>query len=142
LKRQPERLRRTVGLLEAADHGEIGLIGKHAHARDSRYCLLEELQLSADGVGHHGAQPRDIAARTGEAGHEATGHGVTAARHDYGNRAARFLDGPGRHFTLSHDDIDLALDELGGESRQAARFTLRPSIFERHVLLLHVAEIA
>src|SRR5262245_47224540 len=95
LKRQPERLRRTVGLLEAADHGEIGLIGKHAHARDSRYCLLEELQLSADGVGHHGAQPRDIAARTGEAGHEATGHGVTAARHDYGNRAARFLDGPG-----------------------------------------------
>src|SRR5262249_47272962 len=66
---------------------------------------------------------------------------VAAGRHDDRNRAGRFFGGAGRLLALRHDDVDLELDEFGGEAREPRHSALRPSVLERDGLPLHIAEI-
>ena len=83
-------------------------------------------------------QPGDISAGTGKAGDELGPDWIATGRHDDGDRARRFFGGTSRLLALRHDDVNLELDQLGGESRESREFALCPSVLECDGLSLHV----
>jgi hypothetical protein len=59
------------------------------------------------------------------------------------DRRGRLLCGEhGRVSAFGHDHVDLAVDEVGRQGRQAIEVGLGPAIFDRNVSALDVAEFA
>jgi hypothetical protein len=61
---------------------------------------------------------------------------------DDGDRAGRPLRRADRGGPAHYDDIDLGLDELGGEDLVPIVIAFRPAILDRHGLTLDPAQLA
>jgi hypothetical protein len=95
-------------------HSQVAWNRKNGHAGHFGDSLLEELQLLANYLWGHGAQPGEIAARAGKARNQSSPHWIATGRHDDRNRAGRLLDGSGRLLPLRYDYVNFELDQLGG----------------------------
>src|SRR5262249_6004030 len=139
--RQSQGSRRSLRLLHASGHRYIAWNGKDRYTGDLGHSLLEKLQLLADDFRDQRAQPGDISAGASKAGDEARSNWVATRRHDNGDRAGRPFGSASGLLPLRHDDVNLELDQLGGEARQARQAALCPSVLEHDGLLLDMATV-
>jgi hypothetical protein len=80
-----------------------------------------------------------IAARPGQAGHQACLDRIAHMRHDDGDRAGGMLRRTTRLRPRRDDDIDLAVDELGRELAEPLVLALDPAVLNSDVLSLNIA---
>ena len=67
---------------------------------------------------------------------------IADSHHDKGDRRCRLLDGERGRRAGGHDHIHIEGDQLGDENGKALILSFRPSILDRDVAALHVAELA
>jgi hypothetical protein len=80
-------------------------------------------------------QPRDIAARPREAGHEPARNGIANRTEDYGNGPGRFRGRDGAICADGDDDIDLECNQFGRESGESLRPPLGIAGLDQEVAL-------
>src|SRR3954467_5556779 len=85
--------------------------------------------------------PTHIAAGSAQAGDEAQFDRITATTDDNRDRPGRRLCHKSYDGTSSRDDHgDLTANQIGGKCWQPLVLTLRPSVFDRHVLAPNIAD--
>src|SRR5262249_50917725 len=87
------------------------------------------------------AEAREVAARPGQAGDEASRDRVAYAEDDRDRRGCVFRCDC-RDAALGHDHVDLAADEVGSQGGQPIIAVLRRAVFNRYVLSLDMAGVA
>src|SRR5262249_37395554 len=92
--------------------------------------LLDELQAFRGDVGGEEGEPRDVPARSGEAGYEAFAHGVLTVAHDDRDRTGGLLGGRAaekRHELAAFHSITSSAraSSVGGTSRPSAFAVVR-----------------
>jgi hypothetical protein len=86
---------------------------------------------------------REVAARPGETGDETPLDRVAAEGGDDRDRRGRVFGRTHRSVAAGgRDHINFAGDEIGGQSGQPIKATVRPTVFDRHVLALDIAGCA
>jgi hypothetical protein len=113
--------------------------------RDSGYGrqrFLEELRLLGDQILELRGQSREVAPGAREARDQTRGDWIDQDDEDHGDRARRLLHDADRMRPGRDDDVDLELNELGGERRDSLSVPVRPPIFDRHGLALGPAQLA
>ena len=136
----PLRARR---FLHVSDHG-LGIRIVRVHEESDHLGLGDQLGQQLEPLGHQlrgqNADAREVAARPGKAGDQTLSDRVGAEEDNRDRRgcafAARAAGGAG------HDHVDLAADEVGGQCGQPIIATLRPAVFDRHILSLDIAGFA
>ena len=118
----------------------LGVIDQ-GHARELGLHLLQELEPLAV-LGADERDAGDVAAGPRVAGHEAGLIGERHVREHDRNLGGHTLGGATCLRSRRADDVDVELDQLGGELGEAGRVAVRPSEFDREVLALDVAEPA
>jgi len=104
--------------------------------------LGNQLRKQIEPLGHQldgeVAEAREVAARPGETGDETRLDRVVVASEDDRNRRSRIFRRQCRRIAGGCDYGNPAADEIGGQCGQPIIATLRPAIFDRHILSLDV----
>jgi len=104
----------------------------------SREHLLEQLQPFPVKLGGQRNHTRDISAWSGQVCDESQHHQVTARRRDDRDRTRRLLGREGGFASGCHHDVDLDIDQLGGQTRQSSHLSVSPPRLEDNVLAFYV----
>ena len=124
-------------------YAQFGRIRQHGHAGGCGHQLAQECQPLRHQFINEIIDARRVATRSGEAGDEAEPDRVFADGEDNGDRRGCRLGRERRRGTSSRGDHgDLAANQFGGQCRQPIELTLRPAVFDRHVLALDIASFA
>jgi hypothetical protein len=84
-------------------------------------------------------RPREVAARAGEIGDEASRHRIACDCHDDRYRRRRLSRRSGWRCAFGHDNVDLASDQVGREGREPIVVAVGVSVFDGDVPTLDIA---
>jgi hypothetical protein len=116
-------------------------IGQHRHPGDSRQHLFEQLQPLAAQLRSEGAQASDVAAGMSQAGDQPIANCIGWIGHDDGDRLSSVLGRLRRRRTAGRDDdIDIKLQQLRRQHRQALRLSLGVAVIDRYIFAFNVTE--
>jgi hypothetical protein len=109
---------------------------------DWRDQLLEKLQPFPGQIIAQRKHSRDIPARPCQTCDDSEPYGITARRRDDRDRPRRLFGRECRFATGGHQDVDLRIDQLGGQTSKAAHLRVSPPRLKEYVLSLHVPQLA
>src|SRR5262249_32442203 len=102
----------------------------------------QEFEALANKIGYLVRQAGDVAVRSRQAGDQAGADRVPSRRENDGDDRRRLLGSQDHGSARRDNNINLALDEFGGNLRGALGSTLRPAILDRDRTTLNPAEFA
>jgi len=120
-------MRSRLSGFDPADRPDEALLPR---VRCLRNDFAEELQPLGDQIRVDCREPRDIPARPVEAGGKTLAHRIGDGRHDDRDRIGGTLGRLGRGQGRRRDDIDLQINQLCRESREAVGPALCPTLLE------------
>ena len=120
----------------------IGRIDEHGNASSTGHQLTQEFQPLCHQLGREKIDPRQVAARPGEARDQTEPDRVFGdARRRWGSSWLPPWP-PTPEGCLPRDDHgDLPADQIGRQRRQPIELILGPAVFDRHVLALDIAGV-
>jgi hypothetical protein len=86
---------------------------QHRHVGDFRQDFLKHFEPLGVELCLHGGESRDVAAGSGQTVHESARYGFGREHHHDRDRFRRVLCGERSYRPRSHDEVDLAVNELG-----------------------------
>src|SRR5262245_8766891 len=119
----------------------IGRIDEHGDTSRSGHYLTQEFQPLCGQLTSENIDPRQVAFRSGKAGHKTEPDWVFAGEEHDGNRSGCRLGSDRRSIVGRGDYGDLSADQFGRQLRQSIELILGPAVFDRHVPALDVAAI-
>src|SRR5262249_55201806 len=102
----------------------------------------QEFEALANKIGYLVRQAGDVAVRSRQAGDQAGADRVPSRRENDGDDRRRLLGSQDHGSARRDNNINLALDELGGNLSGTGGSTLRPAILDRDRTTLNPAEFA
>jgi hypothetical protein len=120
---------------------DIRRIDEHGHTNCLRHQLAQEVQPLCYQFGRQEVYARHVSARPGEAGDKAEPDRVLGDDECDGDRGGCGFDGKDSSCTGYGNHGDLAANQIARERRQAIVATLRPAVFDPHVLAFDIAGI-
>ena len=118
----------------------LGIVDER-HAGHFWIRFLEQLQ-PLPVLGPNERDARDVASRVSEAGNEARFIGKGNVREHDRNDRRRLFGRECGFATGDHHDVDLRIDQLGGQASKSAHLLLSPPRLKDYVLSLHVPQLA
>src|SRR5262245_2857976 len=112
---QPESWRRRLDLFQFLNDTGVGCTPEHSQAGQGRKNLLQQLQAFGRQFGRKKAGACDVSSWPREAGDEPSSDRVANGSHHNGDRLGCLSRRVGGLRSGGQDDVDLALNELGGE---------------------------
>src|SRR5262249_61985497 len=100
----------SVCLLNVKREDRVGRIPDHGEPREAWHRLLEKLQTFPFRLRSQGGKPRDVPARSCEAGDEPGPNRITGCRHNDWYRLGRFHGRKGAWRATRHDHIRVEAD--------------------------------
>ena len=114
---------------------------EHGNASGCRHHLTQELQPLGHQLSRENIDTCQVAARPGKANDKTKPDRVIADVEDAGDRRGCRLGGDRRTISKCCDHGDPLVKEFGRQCRQSIPLTLRPTVYDRHVLALDVAAV-
>ena len=145
---RPHRLKayprgRRLGRSQLSRVAGIGRIPEDGYSRHLGHDFREQLQLLPHQCLRDDGRSRDVSSGPREAGNKSRLHGIDCSCHDDGNGPGRLLGGPSRRQPpYRYDDVNLRLNQVGGQAGKLFVLPLGPSAHDRDVLTFHVANLA
>src|SRR6516225_10485455 len=122
--------------------GWVAGIAHDANAPYPRNHLDQQLRLLGTQIGREVHKAGDIPAWPRQTADEARAHRVSDSHHDDRNSGGRRFGGKGGGCGPSHDDVDIAANELGSDVGNLLGRSLRPMIGDGEILPLDVTVLA
>src|SRR5262245_52939873 len=132
----------TLYLPQRESHGWVAGIAHDANTPYLRNHLDQQLHLFGTQSGRECQKAGDIPARPRQTADEARAHRVSDSHHDDRNSGGRRFGGKGGGCGPSHDDVDIAANELGSDVGNLLGRSLRPTIGDGEILPLDVTVLA
>jgi hypothetical protein len=104
--------------------------------------LFEKIKPLRAQIHGNVSEPREVRPRPGEAGDESSPNRIADGHHDDGDRCRCLLGRTGCRRSPRHNDVNLETDQIHREVRELFGPSLGPSVLNRDVLALHVAQLA
>src|SRR6516162_4473409 len=135
----------TDGILYLPQRESPRRVAGIAHDANTPYLrnhLDQQLHLLGTQIGREVAKAGDIPAWPRQTADEARAHRVSDSHHDDRNSGGRRFGGKGGGCGPSHDDVDIAANELGSDVGNLLGRSLRPMIGDGEILPLDVTVLA
>ena len=118
----------------------VGRIDEHGNTSGPGHQLAQEFQPLCRQLDREKIDPRQVAARPGEAGNKTKLDRVVADDEDDGDRRGCRLGRERRRGASGRGDHrNPSANQFGRQLRQSIVLTLSPAVFDRHVLALDIA---
>ena len=121
---------------------EPASIPKNRDLAGARDHLLEQFQALRDQLGRKGSHASNVSTGARQAGDRACAHRVRDERDDDGDPGSRLFRREGGRRRRRNDDVHVAANQVGGESRQPVLLARRPAVLNGKVLPLDPAQLA
>src|SRR5262249_16550188 len=129
-------------LPQRESHGWVAGITHDANTPYLRNHLDQQLRLFATQIGPHVPKASTLPAWPRKTADEAHAHRGSDSHHDDRNSGGRRFGGKGGRCGPSHDDVDIAANELGSDVGNLLGRSLRPMIGDGEILPLDVTVLA